>query len=151
MVRLQINGYDVACDAAATAMAYMRIATPGPKRCGCWYCRNWASGRDRLVPSAVRDLLLRLGIPLAGEEEVWEVPGLPGEDTPHLYGGWYLFVGQILVTPDPREFLVGAWRLSFSRQPAYGVAAFAGFDVAELHFLCPVGNFIEPDTSAVGR
>jgi hypothetical protein len=144
--RLEIGGYVVEFDRETTAAAYSRIAVPGPEACGCWYCRNWAAGRDRLVPTAVRDLLARLGVPLAGEIEVWEVPD---EQHDHLYGGWYMVVGRVVAKPpeEAREFTLAASQMSWSSGPSYEVPQFAGHEVCELHFLCPVGDFIAPEVA----
>ena len=142
--RLEIGGYVLEHDREATAAAYSRIAVPGPEECGCWYCRNWVAGREQLVPSAVRELLARLGIPLAGEIEVWEVPD---EQYAHLYGGWYTVVGCVVAKPPEaaREFTLDGWQMSWSSGTSYEVSQFAGHDVCELHFLCPVGDFIGPE------
>src|SRR5262245_42638734 len=144
--RLEIGGYVVEYDREATAAAYFHIAVPGPEACGCWYCRNWVAGRERLVPTAVRDLLTRLGIPLAGEIEVWEVPD---EQHQHLYGGWYMVVGRVATKPPEtsREFASADWQMSWSSGPSYEMPEFAGQDVCEMHFLSPAGNFIAPDVA----
>jgi hypothetical protein len=138
--RLEIGGYVLEYDREATAAA--RIAVPGPEACGCWYCRNWVAGRERLVPASVVDLLTRLGAPLAGEIEVWEVPD---EQHPHLYGGWYMLVGRVVSRPAEgvREFAMDGWQLSWSSGSSYEVPQFAGQEVCELHFLSAVGDFIE--------
>jgi len=144
--RLEIGGYVVEYDREATAAAYFRIAVPGPEACGCWYCRNWAAGRERLVPAAVVAMLARLGAPLAGEIEVWEVPD---EQHPHLYGGWYMVVGQVVSKPAEavREFAMDGWRLSWSSGLSYPVPQFAGQEVCELHFLSAAGDFIAPEVA----
>lgn len=138
--RVQLGEYLVEVDAEATVAAYAGIPTPGPEDCGCWYCQNWVAGREQLVPPAVRELLASLGIPLAGEVEVWEVPGDAG---PHIYGGWYMLVGRIVQGPVSSASVSRAgWDLTFSHGASYPVPAFAGQQVCELHFLCNVGNFI---------
>ena len=141
---MEIGGYVVEHDREATAAAYSRIAVPGPEECGCWYCRNWAAGREQLVPVAVRDLLARLGVPLAGEIEVWEVPD---ERHAHLYGGWYMVVGRVVAKPSEaaHEFTLAGWQMRWSTGESYAVPQFAGQEVCELHFLCPVGDFIAPE------
>ena len=140
--RLEIGRYVVEYDRETIAAAYSRIGVPGPEACGCWYCRNWVAGREQLVPAAVRDLLALLGVPLAGEIEVWEVPD---EQHKHLYGGWYMVVGRLIAKPPEaaRTFDLAHWQISWSSGPSYDVPQFAGQDVCELHFLCPVGNFID--------
>jgi hypothetical protein len=95
----------------------------------------------------VQQLLSRLGVPLTGEIEVWEVTG---DEQAHLYGGWYLVVGQIVSKPpdEGREFTLDAWRLSWSSGSSYEVPAFVGVDVCELHFLTEAGDFIAPEVAA---
>jgi hypothetical protein len=148
--RLEIGGYVVEYDREATAAAYSCIVVSGPESCGCWYCRNWAAGRERVVPAAVRDLLTRLGVPLAGEIEVWEVPD---EEHAHLYGGWYMVIGRLVSRPpeEAREFTMAGWRMSWSSGPSYEVSQFAGEQVCELHFLSPVGDFIAPAVAPAER
>jgi len=96
----------------------------------------------------VKALLAQLGVPENGEIEVWEVPG---DDTPHGYGGWYMCVGQILQSPaeESREFSLGGWQMSFTAQPSYAVDEFEGFDVFEAHFFTWAGNYIAGDPNAV--
>lgn len=139
MRQVQLGGYLVEVDAEATAAAYAGIPTPGPEDCDCWYCQNWVAGRGQLVPRSVRELL---GIPLAGEIEVWEVPG---DAEPHIYGGWYMLVGRVVQGPVPSASVsCEGWGLTFSHGASYTVPAFAARQACELHFLCKVGNFI-PD------
>jgi len=111
-----------------------------------------ATPRERFeaVARAVRDLLARLGVPLVGEIEVWEVPD---EEHPHLYGGWYMVIGQLLSRPpeEAREFTMAGWRMSWSSGPSYEVSQFAGEEVCELHFLLPVGDFIAPEVAPAER
>ena len=94
---------------------------------------------------AVRELLDRLGIPVNGEIEVWEVPG---DFLAHGYGGWYMLVGTVVKTPPQgnEDFTLNEWKLRFSAERSYEVPAFAGFDVCELHFFTQVAEFIQLDS-----
>ena len=144
MEALEIEPYVIEFDRQATIDAYARMKTPGPERCGCWDCRNWAAGRDTLVPPALRAILERLGIPLAGEIEVWE---LPGDRAPHMYGGFYMFVGRILEGPQDWRLgpTVDGWHLYLTMGRSFPVPAFDGLTTSELGFLVDeVGDFIEP-------
>jgi len=96
-----------------------------------------------MLPSAVRNILDDLAVPSDRETEVWEVPG---DTAPHIYGGWYTFFGRLIVRPptEAAEFVAGGWKLSFSAGSSYPLPAFAQREVAELHFLCDVANFIDP-------
>lgn len=144
MDTIELGPYVIEFDQALTARAYEGIETPGPEQCGCWYCRNWVAGRADLVPQGIREILGRFGIPLAGEIEVWEVPG---DGVPHIYGGWYLFVGRLVSVPsDSSEgMVVDGWQLTFSEDQPYQVEAFRSFPTCQLDFVAPSsGDFIEP-------
>jgi hypothetical protein len=88
---LTIGPWTIEYDRQATTAVHARISVAGPEQCGCWYCLNWVQGRFQLVPTAVRSLLARLGVPVAGETEVYE---MQNDDGRHIYGGWYTFVGR---------------------------------------------------------
>ena len=138
---LSVGGYTLKIDPSATRDCYGR-GVAGPASCNCWYCRNWIAGRERLLPVEVRELLSQLGVPNDGEIEVWEVPG---DSTPHGYGGWYMFVGAVTNGPPDtsREFLLGGWRLWFSPRPSYPVDAFENQSVSELHFFTWADTYID--------
>ncbi len=142
MKSLSLGGYVVEVDTDATAAAHASESAGGPEECACWYCRNWIAGRVSMLPSAVGSILDALAIPRDRETEVWEVPG---DTTPHIYGGWYTFVGRLVARPpaEAMEFVAGRWKLSFSAGSAYALPTFAGHEVVELHFLCDVANWID--------
>jgi hypothetical protein len=138
---LDVGGYSLEVDAPATAAAYAR-GVNGPETCGCWYCRNWVAGRDRLLPAEVADLLGKLGVPRDGEVEVWQVPG---DGHPHGYGGWYTCVGRIVSAPPEasREFALGGWHLRFVSEVSYAVKAFDDQAVFQLQFFTWADDYID--------
>lgn len=140
----EIGGYRLLFDAAATTAAYLRVAVPGPEKCACWYCRNWIAGRDFVVHGEVRSLLRRYGVPVNGEIEVWEVPGVR---QPHGYGGWYTVVGNIVEMPSEhvRDFQLGVWQVRFSPERSYVVSAFSDLSVFEIHFFVETGKFLDSE------
>jgi hypothetical protein len=141
--QLEIGGYIIAFDRAATLAAYSLFAQPEPEKCGCWYCRNWAAGRANTLPAKVRELLEQIGVPESGEIEVWQVPG---QHLKHIYGGWYMFVGTLSAIPESNTpFIVGDWTLSFSSTASYPMTQFGNAPVCELHFVTEVGDFIPPE------
>ena len=135
----QIGGYELEFDREATAACYTLIRLPGPEACGCAYCRNWVAAREHVLPSELRELLSRLGIPTNGEIEVWEASG---QSQPHFYGGWYYFVGRILNGEPGRTFDIGGFMMSFSSKMEYAVPAFEGQEVCQLDFHTEVGEFL---------
>jgi hypothetical protein len=139
--RLAIGDYEIEFDRDATVAAYSRFTGPEPEKCLCWYCRNWSAGRDLLLSDPVRALLDKLGVPADGEIEVWEVPG---DNRPHLCGGWYMIVGRLVRRPqkENREFSCGGWHLSWSSGPSYRMEQFGDQEVCELHFTTPADNYI---------
>lgn len=138
-MRLSIGGYEIEFDQAATAGCYAAIPVPGPEACGCAYCRNWVAAREQVLPSKLKDILSQLGIPSDGEIEVWEAPA---ESRPHLYGGWYLFVGRVVSGEIGQEFTIDGFRLSFAVNRSYAVAAFAWQQVCELVFITEIDEFL---------
>ena len=141
--QLEIGGYTISFDRAATLAAYSQFAEPEPEKCGCWYCRNWAAGRANTLPMKVRELLEQIGIPYSGEIEVWQVAG---QHLKHLYGGWYMFVGTLSTIPEYNlTFSIGDWNLSFSGKASYPMVQFGDARVCELHFVTEVEDFIPPE------
>lgn len=94
MEQLELPGWRLEFDRAATVAAHAKLLTGAPEACDCDHCRNWVRSRSVTFPPDYRTLLHRLGISLARESEVYHIgklePGL------HLYAGWYHFVGRVL-------------------------------------------------------
>ena len=88
------RGWTISFDRVATRLAYGQIASGGADGCTCDLCRNWVLSRDTILPTAFKNLLDQLGIPLARDVEVWHCARL--DSGLHSYGGWYHFVGSIV-------------------------------------------------------
>ena len=129
-MKLVIHNNEILTDRAATADCYRKISRPGPESCGCGHCLGWIAARPFVVTPKIRRILQQLGIPLNGEIEVWHVDGTQKDNH---YGGWYMFVGEILSRPEG-EFNVDGVDFRFSRGCSYDVAAFEQYSVNELHF-----------------
>jgi hypothetical protein len=75
-----------------------RVSLGSPETCGCAHCRNFATARDQVYPSAINVLLKRLGIKPWLESEIYHIGRIkPGV---HLYGGWFHCVGSIEAEGD---------------------------------------------------
>jgi hypothetical protein len=83
----------LSCDPDATGEAHAGMLMGAPEACGCIYCRNFATARNKVYPPEILSVFDKLGINPARESEVYEMgrlkPGL------RLYGGWIHFVGAI--------------------------------------------------------
>ncbi len=134
MDHLELPGWRVLYDAAATRAAYARVPVGGADSCSCDPCRNWVLSRARLVPGEMRALLGRLGIPLDRDAEVYHNARL--ESGLHSYGGWYHFVGRVLTgeREGSPHVLFGPFAVFFHSSPALLPEAFAGHSVVQLEF-----------------
>ena len=137
--KIEIGGYLVEFDRKATAACYAQISVSGPEACGCAHCRNWVAGRDDSITSEFRRLLDRLGIPSNCEIEVSEMPGR-GQTKPHVYCGWYLFIGRIVSGKEFHEFPCDHIQLSFAARRSFLVPVFEGREACELHFATEVNE-----------
>src|SRR5437660_323019 len=90
---MELPGWCIDYDRAATIAGYAQIPVGGPEKCTCDACRNWALTRDAILPNDMRALLERLGVACGKECEVYHVCRL--ESGLHSYGGWYHFVGCV--------------------------------------------------------
>jgi hypothetical protein len=71
------------------------IKIGGADGCSCTSCRNFAAQRSRAYPKEFLRLLNELG---ADPLKEWEAFDYDFEPSPqhHLYGGWFLFSGEII-------------------------------------------------------
>jgi hypothetical protein len=97
MDRLELPGWIIEYDPAATVAAYASARVEPRSPCACDPCQNWMTTRDRLYAGEFQELLDRLGIAADLEAEVYHISKLD-EEVPgrHLYAGWYPLVGRIL-------------------------------------------------------
>ena len=132
MELLELAGWRIECDRAATTAAHADSPATGPEACGWDPCRNWAESRERLLPEDFLRLLDRLGIPPDREAEVYHNARL--ESGLHSYGAWYHFVGKVL--SGEREcspnVVFGSFSVFFHSQPLLLPKAFAGQVVVQL-------------------
>ena len=93
---LRIGGQLVGFDYEATQKLYAtNLRKAGADECGCCYCKNFAAQRDTAYPSQFRDLLSRIGADPTKELEAFDYD-FGVEKSTALYGGWFVFVGEIL-------------------------------------------------------
>jgi len=148
MNQLRIGDQLIHYDREATVAAYSQIKQGGADLCTCSGCRNFALLRAKAYPDAFRELLNTLGIDAKKEGEA--VHYGPREDSSHLYGGWFYFVGNIIEAGEASstagngfQYWAGA---SFPRPPA----AFQK-TVAAIQFITPLPWLLdEPYDKATG-
>ncbi len=94
------RGWRLAFDSAATARAYEAARPVGPELCGCKGCRNFIVARERAYPEDLKAFAATVGIQPLTETEVIHVgPVSAASQAVHLYGGFFHFVGHILMDP----------------------------------------------------
>lgn len=131
METLDLPGWRLEYDRVATAAAYDKVPVSGPESCGCDPCRNWSLTRERLLPSELRALLERFGVPFDKEAEVYHNARL--DSGLHSYGGWYHFVGRVI--SDSLGFVrFGSFSVFFHLKPSLVPEAFADQSVCQLEF-----------------
>jgi hypothetical protein len=131
--QIDLPGWRIEFDRAATVAAYEKLLVGGPESCGCDHCRNWANSRSKVYPADFAKMLNQLGIPLDRECEVYH----NGKESDlHLYAGWYHFVGRVV--SGERECSANVSFVPFSvffhSKPALLPDAFAGQPVVQLEF-----------------
>src|SRR5580658_10462436 len=99
MTQIQFGDQTIRHDRERTKAAYSAMERGDAERCGCTYCRNFATQRDVAYPQAFRLLLDQLGIDFVKEGEVYECG--PVADTLRAYGGWFYCAGE-LTAPGER-------------------------------------------------
>ena len=101
METLQFLDWQISINKTKTKEIYNNIDLSGPKICGCTYCLNFSSIREKIYPPEFISLLERLGINFEKEAEVYHIHKM--EDDKHLYGGWFHFVGDIVKNNISKE------------------------------------------------
>ena len=96
-----LGGQKIRFDHEATIQLYRKtIASPGADSCDCLYCRNFAKQRDAIYPDEFKALLFRLGADPLKEWEVFELGSGDTEPIRRVYGGWFLFCGELVEGAD---------------------------------------------------
>jgi hypothetical protein len=132
MTLLELPGWQLEYDHAATKAAYGLAPNIGPSACNCDPCRNWAATRVLLLPTEFRLLLERFGVPIDREAEVYHMGRL--NSGLHLYGAWYHLVGRVLSgeLEDSPFVQMGTFSVFFHSKPALLPDAFANDPVVQL-------------------
>jgi hypothetical protein len=120
-------------DRDATAAAYARVAHGDAVRCGCNGCRNVIAARPQVFPTEFVALLESLGVDPTKEGEVY-TEGHKSRGS-HYYGGWFHFVGELLVTGDFAFVPFSNGLLaSLSRKSAPSLTELEGLPLVQLEF-----------------
>ncbi len=98
MEQLQSGDQTIRYDREQTGRAYAELKSGDAERCGCSYCRNFATQRSTVYPENFRRLLDQLGVDSEKEGEVYECGP---EGSLRVYGGWFYLVGE-LIEPGER-------------------------------------------------
>jgi hypothetical protein len=93
MEQIQLGDQIIQFDRERTRTAYAELEGGGAERCGCSYCRNFATQRSTVYPETFRLLLDQLGIDPEKEGEVYECGT---EGSLRVYGGWFYFAGVLI-------------------------------------------------------
>jgi|SRR5665213_1807991 len=138
MQYLELPGWRIRYDRAATQAAHADIPFGGAESCTCEPCGNWVSNRAILMPSGFITLLETLGIPPNRDVEVYHNGRL--EVGRHLYAGWYHFIGTVEFGEQEASPFVefGSFQVFFHSRPALLRDTFRGLPVAELAFSAEV-------------
>ena len=87
---------------ATTALYENTITKAGADECGCTYCRNFAAQRMKAYPDEFIGLLAQLGADPRKELEAFYYSSGPENPKRHLYGGWFVFSGELIGGNDWR-------------------------------------------------
>jgi len=85
-------------DREATLSLYRQtIVVPCADQCSCIGCKNFAAQRGKVFPGEFLQFLNELGVDPLKEWEVFDYNFDPKKPRKHvLYGGWFLFVGELV-------------------------------------------------------
>ena len=90
---------------ATTALYRETIMVPGADQCSCIPCKNFAAQRRTAFPEEFLQFLNELGVDPLKEWEAFDYdfdPKKPRKDV--LYGGWFLFAGELVEGFDKRPW-----------------------------------------------
>jgi hypothetical protein len=101
---LYVGQQKILFDREATAALYRQtIMVPGADQCSCIPCKNFVAQRGTAFPEEFLQFLNELGVDPLKEWEVFEYNFDPKNRRKHvLYGGWFLFVGELVEGLDKR-------------------------------------------------
>jgi hypothetical protein len=99
---LSVGQQKVLFDREATVELYCQAITkPGADSCICISCKNFAAQRGKIFPEAFDQFLRTVGIDPLKEWEAFDYDFGTNPDG-NLYGGWFLFVGELVEGVDKR-------------------------------------------------
>jgi hypothetical protein len=99
---LQVGRQKIRFDREGTVALYRdTITVSGADQCGCLSCKNFSAQRSKAYSEEFLHLLDDLGVNPLRE---WEAFDYDFETSPqnHLYGGWFLFSGELIEGIDER-------------------------------------------------
>jgi len=101
---LRLDQQRILFDRDATVALYRQtITVPGANNCSCISCKNFAGQRGKTFPDQFLQFLKELGINPLKEWEAFDYDfDAKNRKRLVLYGGWFLFVGELLEGQDKR-------------------------------------------------
>jgi hypothetical protein len=87
---------------ATIALYRDALTVPGADQCSCISCKNFAAQRSTVYPEEFLRLLKELGADPLKEWEAFDYDFVLGSRQNHLYGGWFLFSGELIEGVDER-------------------------------------------------
>ncbi len=101
---LHLGQQKILFDREATVALYQQtIVIPGADQCKCVPCKNFGAQRGKLFPEEFLLILEELGVDPLKEWEAFDYnfdPKTPRKNL--LYGGWFLFAGEVVEGLDKR-------------------------------------------------
>lgn len=98
MMEMHVGDQTIRYDREATAAIYATLKNGLAEDCMCVGCRNLVAQRNVVYPTPFRDLLDQLGVDPNKEGEA--VADGPLESGLHHYGGWFFFVGEMVMAGE---------------------------------------------------
>lgn len=129
----------------ATIDLYRQIITaPGADQCDCSGCKNFATRRGEIFPSEFTRFLNNLGVDPEKEWEAFDYDfGISNPNKSSLYGGWFLFVGELVEGLEVRGELRAGFTYWFTSSfPAIAVSK--GVKVCAVEFLIEIPWILPP-------
>lgn len=136
---LYVGRQKVLFNREATVVLYRDTFTvPDADWCGCVSCRNFASQRGKIYPEEFLQILRELGVNSLREWEAFDYDFDSGNSNKHLYGGWFLFIGELVAGVDePPEHAMETFTYWFTTSFP-GPALPTGMKICAVEFLVQV-------------
>jgi hypothetical protein len=143
MEELRLGDQLIRYDREATVAAYQLLSSGCTDKCRCDGCRNFALQRETAYPPAFRAILDQMGIDQKKEDDVHESGIVVDGMCP--YGGWLLFVGEIIEAGESVAAVAKDFQCFF--RPARGPAYF-GDCVLAIEFITKIRWLLADDPTA---